>query len=590
MKKFMIIMLLTFSFLFSFPGCSSQENPPLPESEIPAEEQPAASEEKAENSGREKSIILDVENEIEYTEWKKEFEKRNISVKIQNVSLIDENHWEGEFFLENSESGKSLSIPITGTSAENAYFSTMFGGFSFINDHTAAYCGKEKAFFFNLWRMEEEDFKPKLLESGEYEIWVNGAGYDFLSEKYVIILTKLNCPSEEKGETLICYYGHDGELSSSAPLDIRGSIERNSLSMPWFFEDTQIFELGEETFLFADYGFTSLESGEKYNAEFCTFAENEWNKVEIYNFYKPGEDEIKDKKYIAFLYGSGYLTDCFAFREDNLSAAYSSEIKEETSLFGDYKNFVYYSDYFAMTLELDFENESHNLLYNPTDKHTGGGMGTKSSDGKYTICYFGETGGGDAFFSHCAIRHNDTGKYIYLNQRGGMWGGYGGTGFFKNNDVYVYSTGMMQVIDPETGKIKFDMSKNFPLGYDEETNSERGLLAFRRDPNDFGYIVVYYEYENGYESEEAENEFGGWHYEYDFNYKIGFLDSEGRLLESYDTGMPFFSNHFGINSVDMYYTPEAITLTVRGGKAESGFIGTFDMKTHEFSAVPLENG
>jgi hypothetical protein len=241
-----------------------------------------------------------------------------------------------------------------------------------------------------------------------------------------------------------------------------------------------------------------------------------------------------------------------------------------------------------MTLELDFENKTHRLLYNPTDKHTQGGFGQKSTDGKYTICSFGETGGGDAYYCHSAIRHNDTGKYIYIGEGGGMWGGYGDIGFFKNSDVYVYSTKMMQVIDPETGKVKFDMTKNFPLGYDEETNSERGLLTFRRDPNDFSYIVVYYEYENGYEPKDTENEFG-WHYEYDFNYKIGFLDAEGNLIESYDTGMPFFTNHFGINSVDMYYTPEAITLTVRGGKAVSGFIGTFDMKTHEFSAVPLKD-
>ena len=254
------------------------------------------------------------------------------------------------------------------------------------------------------------------------------------------------------------------------------------------------------------------------------------------------------------------------------------------------KKAVYYSDYFAMTLELDFEKGEHTLSYNPTDKHISEDRtGATSPNGKYSIVCFGETFGGDAYDCHYAIKNNETGEYRYIDRHGGMWGGYGGSGFLMNSDLYSYSLYSLTIIDPATGKVKFDINENFPLGYDEETDSKRGILTFRRNPVDFTYIIVYYEYENGFERTHIEkNEFGGDHYEADFNYKIGFLDAEGRLIESYDTGVPFITNFFGINEVSLRYSQKALTVIVRGGKAESGFIGTFNFETHEFKVFPLD--
>ncbi len=584
MRKFLVFALVTFLFIFSFSGCSSEENSPLPENEIPGEEQTFV----PDSINWDKSILINASREMEDSHWKNKIEENGINVTLQNTHFTDEHHFEGEFLLENSENGKELIIPMTGVYAEGGS-TVILGTFVFINDFDVAYCGKDKIIIFDAYNLEENGFVPNLPES-EKELWVNNAFFDPANEKYFLLMTKIDCPSEAEGETTFGIFDLEGNLLYEGEVGKNYSLERESGYFPYYYsENFLIFEFEGKELLFDGYRFINLRTGNiDYTVNFEASAKNEWwNSVEIYIFYEPTEDGWKDRRYMAFLYRNGYFIDCFAFKEDNFSVGYNTD--DKASLFVDGENAVYYNDYFAMTLELDFENETHKLIYNPTDKHTGGGTGTKSPDGKFTICSFGETSGGDAFDCHYAIRNNETGKYVYIGRNGGIWGGYGDIGFLKNNDVYVYSTDKMQVLDPKTGEIKFDMTKNFPLGYDEENNSERGLLTFRRDPKDFSYIVVYYEYENGYESEEVENEFGGWHYEYDFNYKIGFLDSEGNLLESYDTGMPFFTNSFGINKVTMYYTPEALTLTVRGGKAISGFTGTFDMKTKEFSAVPLEN-
>ena len=101
--------------------------------------------------------------------------------------------------------------------------------------------------------------------------------------------------------------------------------------------------------------------------------------------------------------------------------------------------------------------------------------------------------------------------------------------------------------------------------------------------------MVYYEFDGDYSWKEVESEKYGWHEEADVNYKIGFLDAEGKLLESYDTGVPVWGDMFGIHRVDMRYSPEKLTLIVRNsGKGQSGFDGVFDMETKEFTVFEPE--
>ena len=165
-----------------------------------------------------------------------------------------------------------------------------------------------------------------------------------------------------------------------------------------------------------------------------------------------------------------------------------------------------------------------------------------------------------------------------------MYGGNCGVGFLKNNDYYIFSEHSLKISDPLTFETKFDINKNFPLGYDSETDSERGILTFRRNPEDFSYIVVYYEYENGntYGNKKI-NDTLSYECLLDCNYKIGFLDSEGNLIESYDSGIPIVTGSFGLEEVNMFYSEEKLTLFVSDRRGNSIFSIIFDMETKEFA-------
>lgn len=69
---------------------------------------------------------------------------------------------------------------------------------------------------------------------------------------------------------------------------------------------------------------------------------------------------------------------------------------------------------------------------------------------------------------------------------------------------------------------------------------------------------------------------------------MGFLDSSGKLIESYDTKTPLWSDNFGLHTVDMRYSDSALTFIVRNfEKLENGFDGVFDMKTKEFKIISV---
>ena len=180
------------------------------------------------------------------------------------------------------------------------------------------------------------------------------------------------------------------------------------------------------------------------------------------------------------------------------------------------------------------------------------------------------------------VLYDDVDKtYTYVSNGGGMYGGGFEAGFFRNDDIYCTSLGELKIYNPETKQLKLDVGKKFPLGFFEEEQMHRELLTFRRDPNDFSFIVVYFEVENGYETKEVTDSLGT-REELPATYKIGYLDKDGNLLESYDTGVGVWLGRYNmVREVSMRYSADILTLTV--GDDTVGFVGTFDRTTHEFS-------
>lgn len=595
LKKFLLIIIAIFML------CSCNAETPE-QSEIPKQEEQVSSEEKVpeeQPSKEELKIIREIEKEFSleemfYDERRTKFEELGLEVSVSNIEIIDEKNWTATINLKREE----FELPIdilgfrTNFVTDNSNWSDYYWGtFIFTGNTTIAFCGKEKVLFFDERNLEPMDVDFEFPEKIEGATWVNGAAYVPEKEAYYLFTSAVLEDSADK-YAFVSKHDLDGKIIEERKTRVPSSYEYNGEFYPLFMDKAVLFEFEGKDFVNTGDNFCGIGNEKTYQIEKVTAAENEYyDVIEIYNFYNYDYGmDYRDGNNIAFLSSCGNLMNHFSFVENNISTVYN--IEDEISLFGSDDFYVYYSDYFAMSLELDFENKTHKLRYNPTDKHTGGGtIGTKSPDGKYTVCGFGETSGGDAMYWHVAIRNNETGKYVYVGRRGGMWGGSGENGFFKNGDFYTWNSSELTVIDPETGKVKFNLSDNFDLGYDEKTDSGRGILTFRRDPNDMTFIVVYYEYENGFEWRDVEPTFPGQtsHVEGNCNYKIGFLDAEGNLINSYDTGVPLWGEHvWGLHSVDMFYSEESLTLTVKNvGKGNSGFIGVFDMETNEFEIGPL---
>ena len=571
MRKLLLILLA----ILMLCSCDVQEEPVLEE---PVSPESSSSEETGFSQGD--KIIQErvdkniYEYEFRHNPWAEELSERGISVSIENREFTTKEKWEAELLLKNSE--KELSIPFSGTYAFNG--NIYYGTVLFPDEKTAVFCGNGKAVFFNTETLELWDFAPEFPDFEKENLWVNGAGINEKNGDIVLFVTPMNPFQTEEAITSILVFNGKG-ITESGFTVLRGTASSGEKKVPFFFRNSSCFEYNGESFLRLGYENINLENGIVWeeSGDLVT-AENGIYRLEM-AYTSPKQDIDIPGGYLAVLYENGKAVNSMIFSEPDFCDPNYSGTEEKPALIVKGDVAIFRFPYFAMELTLDFKNQTHKLEYKPTEMNMSEDSAPiRSADGKYTIYSFGFNGAGDIIGCHVAIRENETKKHFYLGEKGGMYGGYGEVGFLKNNDIYSYSLSELKIIDPKTLEIKFDINKNFPLGYNKENDSGRGLLTFRRNPEDFSYIVVYYEYE-------SEIQWGGADVAQNCNYKIGFLDSEGNLLESYDTGCGILAGSFGICNVEMRYSEEELTVIAFGDRGGVCFEGVFNMETKEFKVI-----
>ena len=571
MRKLLLILLA----ILMLCSCDVQEEPVLEEPVSPE----SSSSEETEFSQGDKIIQERVdkniyEYEFRHNPWAEELLERGISVSIENREFTTKEKWEAELLLKNSE--KELSIPFSGTYAFNG--NIYYGTVLFPDEKTAVFCGNGKAVFFNTETLELWDFAPEFPDFEKENLWVNGAGINEKNGDIVLFVTPMNPFQTEEAITSIIVFNGKG-ITESGFTVLRGTASSGEKKVPFFFRNSSYFEYDGESFLRLGYENINLENGIVWeeSGDLVT-AENGIYRLEM-AYTSPKQDIDIPGGYLAVLYENGKAVNSMIFSEPDFCDPNYSGTEEKPALIVKGDVAIFRFPYFAMELTLDFKNQTHKLEYKPTEMNMSEDSAPiRSADGKYTIYSFGFNGAGDIIGCHFAIRENETKKHFYLGEKGGMYGGYGEVGFLKNNDIYSYSLSELKIIDPKTLEIKFDINKNFPLGYNKENDSGRGLLTFRRNPEDFSYIVVYYEYE-------SEIQWGGADVAQNCNYKIGFLDSEGNLLESYDTGCGILAGSFGICNVEMRYSEEELTVIAFGDRGGVCFEGVFNMETKKFKVI-----
>ena len=571
MRKLFLILLA----ILMLCSCDVQEEPVLEEPVSPE----SSSSEETEFSQGDKIIQERVdkniyEYEFRHNPWAEELLERGISVSIENRRFTGKEEWEAELLLKNSE--KELSIPFSGIYAFNG--NIYYGTVLFPDEKNAVFCGNGKAVFFNTETLELWDFAPEFPDFEKENLWVNGAGINEKNGEIVLFVTPMNPFQTEEVITSILVFNEKG-ITESGFTVLRGTASSGEKKVPFFFRNSSYFEYNGESFLRLGYENINLENGIVWSesGDLVT-AENGIYRLEM-AYTSPKQDIDIPGGYLAVLYENGKAVNSMIFSEPDFCDPNYSGTEEKPALIVKGDVAIFRFPYFAMELTLDFKNQTHKLEYKPTEVNMSeDSTPIRSADGKYTIYSFGFNGAGDIIGCHVAIRENETKKHFYLGEKGGMYGGYGEVGFLKNNDIYSYSLSELKIIDPKTLEIKFDINKNFPLGYNKENDSGRGLLTFRRNPEDFSYIVVYYEYE-------SEIQWGGADVAQNCNYKIGFLDSEGNLLESYDTGCGILADSFGICNVEMRYSEEELTVIAFGDRGGVCFEGVFSMETKEFKVI-----
>ena len=197
-----------------------------------------------------------------------------------------------------------------------------------------------------------------------------------------------------------------------------------------------------------------------------------------------------------------------------------------------------------------------------------------SSNGKYSLYEGAFHGGGDIAFSSVFLKDNSTNEFRYFRECGGMYGGYSFIGFLTTSDIYFMTSQSLKIYNPDTLEKTFDLGKSFDLVY-REGEPWRLLFTFRRDPVNMDFIIVY--------SDISEDSLDwGNNPSKKFTYRVGFLDKEGKLLESYDTGEFICYGKFHVADVSLKLDGDILHMYYDYDNRGTHASGTFNIKTHEY--------
>ena len=299
MKKLICLMLI---FTMMLTACSKWNV----EIVDPEESSETSSEERKPlevlNENQKKAIKILLENELKYEVWDI-LQQKYIFGEFRYIQFYDENCWSAVMVLD--KLGKTLEIPVEGISyySKDGYVWNLYGEIQILDDEIAVFCGKEKAFFFSTETLEPLDINLEIpIFEGE-ETWVNGAGFNKMIGKYVILATGIKRPETEEENAVMFIYDENGKIESKAETAVRGSSYSLEEYLPYYFPETRFFEYRGETFLCTGYNAVGLESGTEVELFDATKLENGDFDLEIFGCHFSGTEYKRE--YMAFLSEKG---------------------------------------------------------------------------------------------------------------------------------------------------------------------------------------------------------------------------------------------------------------------------------------------
>lgn len=488
-----------------------------------------------------------------------------ISVSAQNISLVSNGQVDFDLVLNNPQ-GKTLTLPmeavvnyyITGNGIKRIHI--MWGNISAENS-TPVLCTLNHIYTIDAEKLTLKQLSPQFLADKTQRYYLLDAiacdaGYTAAymdSEKQgYIVFDKTGKTTDEYYRANFFAYYNDSSSSNY-------SFEGPGACIATFYVDPQQTIIGrskEET--------AYHPQEENYAISMYSLADLASDLVEFYPF-APFDYQCGDCRVAMFSPGNyntfrvvraknGRVTDYFTFDGSSLHETFRNDYQDEFIIDSDENCDVVtvYSIYSGQLLEIDFTDYTVDVSSEFTENWQYTICDTDKT-GRYRLCAGGRYGGGDVSYTMLVLKDTHTGWMKYIDTIGGMYGGGEDAGFFSNGDVYTISRDEFKVFTTDMSQQGpvFEMSKNFPLGY--EISDEiyfRHLLGARRDPQTHSWVVLYNE--SGPYSEDGRDYYidgDDWGY-YKSTYKIGILDPQGRLTQVYDTGE--YVHTYNFTSIDMY--------------------------------------
>lgn len=519
-------------------------------------------------------------------------EAAGISQKAANVAVYDDGTLSFDLTLE--KDGKEITENIRGfwLYYSEEYDSNLnWGGYSFTNNGYIAVCGTDQLFLIDLsdFSLSDIEFDLSSQSGDETDLWINGVAYDETNENWIVSAAEAYpgflFESDMRGYIFV--FDEEGKFIRKyepKPSAIYGGWL--DFATPSVAYKCGVIQNGGKTY----YSFGSrsycVEDGKTYSGSATATpynAKTEGYSVYFYHCYDIDNASVgylssgEDLGYYAVLKDSDEnILNFFPTGENYMDVTWDRETGEQQTLelthHGNLR-FTLKNSYLAKNMELDFTKCTYTVEYNYTEANLSEHIAT-SSDGKYSLWRAGIQTGGEAYFYEVALKDNTTGKITHIASGGTNTGSFSSEGFLKNGDFYVFSSSGLKIYGPETAEMIFDIGENFPL-------ENRLLYTFRRDPDDFSYILVYAEctaeeIAEGYSSED-------YPYIMPFCLRVAYLDSEGKLIKSFESGINARADFFGLENIDMRYSANELLFITGGGKGYSGQQFTFDRRTETFS-------
>ncbi len=505
-----------------------------------------------------------------------------VDVKIVNVKSVEENKLSYELFFVNRR-GDSMKLPYTAhyrRATENFGSHVTWGGVSIVDSQTFAVSDLKNVTFYDIQTLQElpisldlSAFEGKdyyllgVAKSDDVGIVVpvlnnNKDGFAYFTETGAFVkFEEINYDTTDF--RLLCYYFGDFDINTV-------SYQTDFLILPmddtyFLLNGVYLYNMNKNEYFSTFNWPSSINDGDR-EASVLTYQDLQLGRNALAVFV---EDKTNCK---SFFFDASKISKSFSKQSGNYINGAVDYIWGSTG-----SNIQLSCSYSDLSLILDFDNKTASFEYNINPQHLEEEAIAQSSDGRYSLYESSKCYGGDEVFANIVLKDNETQALRFLSTYAGMYGGYLNAGFFKNGEIYVQTLDNFQIFSPDPAVTSPSFVFALPFGSLREEGITRQIYTFRRDPEAKTFIILYSEHPIDIYQAHSYNPFRLEH-----TYKIGFCDTAGNLLESYDTLEQVQGNEYNLLDMNLWLSGDELAITGLDKAQNKRLQGVFNLKTHTY--------